>query len=60
MQEEEVGFNVFKAMKYPTTRDSCFRLDLIEVIVPNQGIHIDPLETRLLRNLDEIDEEEAE
>ena len=33
VQEEEVAFNVFKAMKYLITSDSCFRLDRIEAIV---------------------------
>ena len=35
VQEEEVAFNVFKAMKYPTASDSCFRLEMIEAIVFN-------------------------
>jgi len=30
MQENEVTFNVFKAMKYPTNDDECFQVDIID------------------------------
>ena len=36
VQEEEVTFSVFNAIKHPCDNDSCFRLDVIEAIVSNQ------------------------
>jgi len=30
MQDDEVTFNVFKAMKYPMDIEDCFRIDAIE------------------------------
>ena len=36
VQEEEVTFSVFNAIKHPHDNDSCFRVDVIEAIVSNQ------------------------
>ena len=36
VQEEEVTFNVFNAIKHPPDNDSCSRVDVLEVIVSNQ------------------------
>ena len=47
VQEEEVTFKVFNAIKHPHDNDSCFRLDVIEAIVSIQLSHSKPLETSL-------------
>ena len=36
VQEEEVTFNVFNAIKHPLNNDSCFRMDVLEAIVSNK------------------------
>ena len=36
VQEEEVAFSVFNAIKHLHDNDSCFRVDVIEAIVSNQ------------------------
>ena len=36
IQDDEVTFNVFNALKYPTTSDCCFCMDMIEAIVSTQ------------------------
>ena len=48
VQEEEVPFNVFNALRYPAESDSCFRLETMEAIVSNQRIQSDPVETSIL------------
>ena len=48
VQEEEVTFNVFNAMRYLVKSDSCFCLETMEAIVSNQWIQSDPLETTIL------------
>ena len=35
VQEEEVTFGFFNAIKNPHDNDSCFRVDVIEAIVSN-------------------------
>ena len=47
VQEEEVTFSVFNAIKHPYDNDSCFRVDFIEAIVSNQLGPSEPLETSL-------------
>ena len=47
VQEEEVAFSVFNAIKHPHDNDSCFRVDVIEVIVSNQLGPSEPSETSL-------------
>jgi len=32
VQDEEVTFNVFKAMKYPSNHDECYYIDIIEKV----------------------------
>ena len=49
VQEEEVIFNVFNAIKYPRASDSCFRIDEIEAIVSTHVGQLDPLEASLLQ-----------
>ena len=62
VQEEEVIFNVFNAIKYPRASDSCFRIDEIEAIVPTHVGQLDPLEASLLQeeSSDMEDKEELE
>ena len=36
VQEEEVTFNVFNAIKHPHDTNSCFRVDMLEAIVSSQ------------------------
>ena len=47
VQEEEVTFNVFNAIKHPCDADSCFRVDMLEAIVSSQLVPSEPLETSL-------------
>ena len=48
MQDEEVTFNMFNAIKHPIESENCFRVDIVEAIVSIQKDHIDPLETSLI------------
>ena len=47
VQEEEVTFNVFNAIKHPHDNGSCFRVDVLEVIVSSQLDYSELLETSL-------------
>ena len=47
VQEDEVTFSVFNAIKHPHDNDSCFRVDVIEAIVSNQLGLSEPLKTSL-------------
>ena len=47
VQEEEVTFNVFNAIKHSHVADSCFRVDMLEAIVSSQLVPSEPLETSL-------------
>ena len=47
VQEEEVTFNVFNAIKHPHDNDSCFRVDVLEPIVSSQLGPSEPLKTSL-------------
>ena len=47
VQEEEMTFNVFNAIKHPHDTDSCFRVDMLEAIVSIQLVPLEPLETSL-------------
>ena len=47
VQEDEVTFSVFNAIKHPHDNDSCFRVDVIEAIVSNQLGLSKPLEISL-------------
>ena len=47
VQEEEVTFNVFNAIKHLHDNDSCFRVDVLEAIVSSQLGPSEPLETSL-------------
>ncbi|XP_062086047.1 uncharacterized protein LOC133792145 [Humulus lupulus] len=58
VQEEEVVFNVFKAMTYPKASDSCFSVDVVEEVVGRKEVIEDPLELSLI--VDDVDGEENE
>ena len=47
VQEEEVTFDVFNAIKHPHDTDSCFRVDMLEAILSSQLVPSKPLETSL-------------
>ena len=49
VQDDEVTFNVFNALKYHAASDYCFRMYMIEAIVSTQVDHYDPLETSLIQ-----------
>ena len=48
VQEDEVKFNVFEAMKHPAESDTCFMVEAVEAIVSRQSGLIDPLDASLL------------
>jgi hypothetical protein len=51
VQDQEVTFNVFKAMKFPREGEECFRVDVIDNVLENNIIDIikeDPLEMILI------------
>ena len=33
MQDEEVSFNIFKAMKYPSNNDECYHIDIVDKVM---------------------------
>ena len=45
VQDDEVKFNVFEAVRHPTESDTCFMIETIEAIVSSQSGPTDPLET---------------
>ena len=59
IQDEEVTFNVFNAMKHLMERKSCFRVNIVEAIVSSQKGQIATLETSLVYedSLNIVDEE---
>ena len=60
VQEDEVKFNVFEAVRHPVESDTCFRAEIVEVIVSSRSGLTDPLETSLVENESENLSEEAE
>ena len=60
VQDQEVKFNVFKAMKFPADEEECFRMEIIDRIVNEdmgKSLSNDPLETTLLGD-EEFDDPE--
>ena len=45
VQDEEVKFSMFQAIRHPTKGDLCYLIENIEAIVSNQEDTDDPLET---------------
>ena len=60
VQEDEVKFNVFKAMRHPTKSDTCFMTETAEAIVSSQSGLTDPLEASLVQSDSENLGEEVE
>ena len=60
VQEDEVKFNVFEAVRHPAESDICFMAEIVEAIVFSQSGLTDPLEASLVENESENLSEEAE
>ena len=61
VQDDEVKFNVFKAMRHPTESDACFLVETVEAIVSSQSGPTDPLEAILVQSdLENLSEEAIE
>ena len=60
VQEEEVKFNVFEAVRHPAESDTCFMADIVEAIVSSQSGLTDPLETSLVESESENLSDESE
>ena len=60
VQEDEVKFNVFEAVRHPAESDTCFMVEILEAIVSSQSGLTDPLEASLIENDSENLSEEAE
>ena len=50
VQEDEVKFNVFEAVRHPAESDTCFIIETMEAIVSNQSGLTDPLEASLVQS----------
>ena len=50
MQEDEVKFNVFKAMRHLVESDTCFIVETVEAIASSQSGLTDPLEASLVQS----------
>ena len=48
VQDDEVKFNVFEAVRHLAESDTCFMIKTIEAIVSSQSGPTNPLETNLL------------
>ena len=48
VQDDEVKFNVFEAVRHLVESDTCFMIETIEAIVSSQSCLTDPLETSLV------------
>ena len=60
MQDDEVKFNVFEAVRHSTESDTCFMIETMEAIVSSQSGLINPLEASLVQSDSEKLGEEAE
>ena len=60
VQEDEVKFHVFEAVRHPEESDTCFMAEIAEAIVFSQSGLIDPLKASLVENDYENLSEEAE
>ena len=48
VQDDEVKFNVFEAVRHPAESDTCFMIETVEAIVSSQSGPTDPLKTSLV------------
>ena len=61
VQEDEVKFKVFEAVRHPAESDTCFIVETMEAIVSSQSGLIDPLEASLVQSdLEKLGEEAEE
>ncbi|PIN09694.1 DNA-directed DNA polymerase [Handroanthus impetiginosus] len=63
VQNQQITFNVFKAMKFPNKSDECFSVSLFDNLAGNESIakqFLDPLERALLDLIDKENEEDLE
>ena len=60
VQDDEVRFSVFNAVRHLTESDACFMIEATEAIVPRKSSLTDPLEASLVQNAKEELSEEAE
>ena len=60
VQEDEVKFNVFEAVRHPAESDTCFIVETMEAIVSRQSGLTDPLEASLVQSDSEKLGEEVE
>ena len=60
VQDDEVRFSVFNAVRHLAESDACFMIEAVEAIVPCQSGLINPLEASLVQNAGEELSEEAE
>jgi len=63
VQDEEVSFDVFEAMKYLSGVRECFRVDVLDEICTEQQTRLctsEPLMKALINNLEELNEWEEE
>ena len=50
VQEDEVKFNVFEAMRHPEDCETCFMIETVEAIVSSHSGPADPLEISLVQS----------
>ena len=53
MKDEEVKFNVFKAVSHLADSDTCFMVETVKAIMSSQSGLTDPLETSLVQSSSE-------
>ena len=59
VQDDEVKFNVFKAVRHSKKSDTCFMIETLEATVSSQSSLTDPLETSLVHSESEEPGEEV-
>ena len=50
VQDDEVRFSVFNAVRHPVESDACFMIEAVEAIVPSQSGLTDLLKASLVQN----------
>ena len=50
MQDDEVKFNVFEAVRHPAESDTCFIVETVKAIVSSESGLTDPLKTSLVQS----------
>ena len=60
VQDDEVRFSVFNAVRHPAESDACFMIEAVEAIIPSQSGLTNPLEASLMQNAKKKLSEKAE